>query len=110
MKEPERPATRFSFSPRMRAPLISSSSLTRPVPAFVTLNVVRPASIFSVAGSQPASVSLISTWRPPAAEAPLESLPQPVSTTATSTSTAATLATWVTWARAGRRARAGQST
>ena len=97
VNEPDNPATRFSFSPRMRAPLSTSASLTRPVPALVILNVVRPASSLIVAGSQPASVSLISTafgppppvaagllpaavgWASGVAESPP---PQPASTTA----------------------------
>ncbi len=95
----------------MRAPLSSSASLTRPVPALVILNVVRPASSLTAAGSQPASVSLISTvLGPPAPVVPgvvadadgvSPLLPQPVSTTTHSSSTQATLATCAWRTRAG---------
>src|SRR3954466_5550205 len=70
VNEPESPGTRSSFSPRMRAPLSTSASLTRSVPALVILNVVRPASSLIVAGSQPASVSLTSTVFGPDADVP----------------------------------------
>ena len=73
VNEPDSPATRFSFSPRMREPERTSNSLTRPVPALVTLNSVGPASSFSDAGSQPASVSLIATCLAPADPALLSS-------------------------------------
>ena len=91
VNEPERPATRFSFSPRMREPFSTSSSLTRPVPALVTLKVVRPASSLSVAGEQPASVSLTSTcfeW--PAVSPPLE--PQAASASTSRSSSVVVLA------------------
>jgi hypothetical protein len=90
VKVPERPVTRFSFSPRIRAPSSTSISLTRPVPALVTLKVVRPASTSTSAGSQPASVSLTATSRaPPAVDEPGPPDPHASSTSAATTSSVA---------------------
>src|SRR3954469_10037250 len=93
----------------MRAPLSTSASLTRPVPALVILNVVRPASSLIAAGLQPASVSLISTVRGSEAAAVPDAVgvlvpvlpPQPARTTTHRSSTQAMLATCAWRTRGG---------
>src|SRR4051812_37915573 len=86
---PDRPATRFSFSPRIRSPSRISNSETFDVPALEIWNVVGPAPTFSSAGSQPASVSSTATVLAPAG-APFSAEDPQLATKNTSTSSSDT--------------------
>ena len=58
-KLPLNPGGRFSFSPRMRAPLRTSTSLTAVASLLVTLTVIPPAANWVLSGTQPLAAVIV---------------------------------------------------